>query len=825
LSIHIRVGGVGPIDADLALVGEALGESEDRKGEPFVGRAGYELDIWCGAAGIARDEIYLTNVVKERPLNNAISIFVNLTEITQKKPISAAPRYEDFLEYVNLLREELAKTKAKVFVAFGNTPLYALTGKIGITTYRGSILKCTLVPGRKVIPTFHPAAALRQFDYRYFGIQDLIRARGDSKFPELRWPVRTLRTECTYEDIVDFLQGLVKQIPGTGRRPYEESDLPILALDIEAINDEVSHVGLSLGSEEATSIHFLEPWRNVWTVEEEVRIWKMLDTILTCYPIVAQNGNYDAFMLFRKYGIRVNLQHDTSVAHHIAFPGLPKRLEVLASLYTREPHWKEEGKQAIKRGDWNQKEFSEYNCKDVVVLHDILPRVRTEVRRYRNEDLYRRTMALVRGPIMAIQARGIRIDMEVRAKLAAEYQDKEDRASRRLHDLVGFELNPNSHPQVKKYFYETLGYKPYTGKKGKSTVDEEALIRLGNQGAEAAPIILECRRARKARSTFVECPLDPDGRLRSSLTPSTVSGRLASSRWLWGTGTNQQNYPKSIRAMWIADPDYAAYGMDLVGADNRVVAYLANEKTQIEAFEMGKDLHSITAGRIFGIPPEQVSREEGSAGIGSPDESQRGIGKRANHGLNYDMTPRTAAIEWEMPERDAKRIWFGYHQAYPRIRSTFHAEVRAGLDETRILTNPMGRHRKFFGRSGRELYKEGYNWMAQSTVADVINWWGLLHIHERQDLFKPVELLNQIHDELDFQLPLSLGWVSHADMILRIRDSLQQTMYWKSRPFYLPVELKIGHGFYPMIEINIDKISSAVKLAVMLKEAWYGQTA
>jgi len=828
--MSIRVEPCGPLDALAVFIGEAPAAEEVARGEPFVGEAGRELNRWLSTAGIVRERIRLTNIRKERAPNDNMSVFARLTKPTKTRPIESAPRWSEWLESVEELRHELSLCTANVLVPLGNYPLYALTGLRGIGKYRGSILESTLLPGRKVIPTFHPAGVRRNWMNRYYAIQDIMRIKSDMEFPELRRPKYGFTIQPSYEAVHERLQSLLLD------------DLPggVLGLDLEAINDEVSHVGLSWGNS-AISIPFLEPWQNIWTPEQEADIWLLITHVLKKHPVVAQNIGYDAYMLFRKLGIRVNVQHDTGIAHKLSFPDLEKALEILTSLHTRTPYYKTEG-DAWRGREWDQAQFSLYNCKDVVVLQEILPKVLAQAKRRQCSDLYNKTMRLM-GPILAMQARGIKIDLAERESMAKVYAQKEKDALAALKKETGIKLNPNSSQQCIAFFYGEKGYREFSKKepgpvikrvlkysknypvyktKGSVTVDEHALVRLQIKGEEAARHVLDARRARKALSTFVLFDMDPDQRLRSSFDPTGKAGRLKSSKFLWGTGMNQQTFPKRIRKIWVADNGYAGFSVDLSGADSRTVAYLANEPELMRAYEEGKDVHSLTAGKILGKDPKDISREPGSTPYaGRPEDSERdAAGKRPNHALNYGMSAIAASLDWEMPVNQAAGIIRKYHLGYSNIQNVFHRDVKVQLEKDRTLTNPVGRKRYFMDRWGRELFKDAYAWMGQSTTSDIINWRGLLFIHENQQWFQYLELLNQIHDEICFQIPLSHGWVRMADMILRLRDSLQLPLSWKGRKFFIPAELKMGRSFYPMKEIDLKSVTSAVSLGVCLKEAW-----
>jgi uracil-DNA glycosylase len=134
--------GVGDPEARLMLVGEAPGRNEDLRGEPFVGSAGHLLDELLGGIGISREEAYIANVLKCRPPGNRDPM---------EDEIDACKGY---------LREQIRMVRPEVVVTLGNfaTKLLVPT-EVGITRMRGRRIDWWL--GATLIPTFHPAAALR----------------------------------------------------------------------------------------------------------------------------------------------------------------------------------------------------------------------------------------------------------------------------------------------------------------------------------------------------------------------------------------------------------------------------------------------------------------------------------------------------------------------------------------------------------------------------------------------------------------------------------------------------------------------------------------
>lgn len=134
--------GVGDPSADLMLVGEAPGKNEDLQGEPFVGAAGQLLDSLLAGIGASREEVYIANVLKCRP------------------PANRDPRDDEIDSCKGYLREQIRMIHPDVVVTLGNfATKLLLPTDMGITRMRGQRFDWWL--GATLIPTFHPAAALR----------------------------------------------------------------------------------------------------------------------------------------------------------------------------------------------------------------------------------------------------------------------------------------------------------------------------------------------------------------------------------------------------------------------------------------------------------------------------------------------------------------------------------------------------------------------------------------------------------------------------------------------------------------------------------------
>jgi uracil-DNA glycosylase len=133
------VPGVGPASASIVIVGEAPGAKEDAAGVPFVGAAGKFLDVLLAEAGVARDDVFITNVVKARP------------------PKNRDPKRDEVAHHWPWLEQQLAIIKPQLLVPLGRHALARFAPEAKISDAHGTVVEAD---GRRLFPLYHPAAAL-----------------------------------------------------------------------------------------------------------------------------------------------------------------------------------------------------------------------------------------------------------------------------------------------------------------------------------------------------------------------------------------------------------------------------------------------------------------------------------------------------------------------------------------------------------------------------------------------------------------------------------------------------------------------------------------
>lgn len=143
--------GEGAQSPALMMIGEAPGGEEEKQGRPFVGKAGKNLSAFLEVLGLKREEIYISNVVKLRPVKESPKT---------GKAVNRPPSGEEIAFFLPFLQEEIAMVAPKVIVTLGNVPLKAVSGEKGavIGDYHGKPLP--LADGRILFALYHPAAVI-----------------------------------------------------------------------------------------------------------------------------------------------------------------------------------------------------------------------------------------------------------------------------------------------------------------------------------------------------------------------------------------------------------------------------------------------------------------------------------------------------------------------------------------------------------------------------------------------------------------------------------------------------------------------------------------
>lgn len=338
----------------IAFVGEAPSDEELDKGRPLVGPSGRIFNALLRTAGIRREECWVGNVFNEQLPNNDVSSWcAPLPEAREGgwaepcwqigKAGILRPEHRHHLEW---LRKDLEQVRPTVIVPLGGTALWAFTGGDQIGQSRGAVTQAlSVLPGAKLVPTFHPAHVMREWKFYTVVVQDLVKAVAEAELgPEIILPDVSAVLEPTLDTLREWDSRIVNS--------------PLLSVDIETAWGFITCIGFAPSAREALVVPFVdlrEVNKSYWKTQQEevvamgyVKAWMEGNT-----PKLGQNfGAYDAFWLLDKWGIRpMNMREDTRILHHALFPELPKSLAFMGATYTDQGPWKN-----MRKGKGEKKE-------------------------------------------------------------------------------------------------------------------------------------------------------------------------------------------------------------------------------------------------------------------------------------------------------------------------------------------------------------------------------------------------------------------------------------------------------------------------------------
>lgn len=795
----------------LAFVGEAPADEEIKAGKPFVGPAGYELDLWLRTVNILRPHCFIGNLSMEQaPGNKLEKMFID-SKCTMPNQALAG--------HIATLKSQLEELRPNCIVALGRLPMLILAGKDGITKQWGSILPCTLVPGLKVIPIAHPAFVVRgMFALRQVMAVFLRRAMEESISPELNLPNRNLLIDPDPDLIIYHLNRLTNS--------------PKIAFDIENPGQSpIVCISFSDSKDWAMSIPFNRGMGHRWHRYIEQEIWTKISRLLAGDALkIAHNLNYD-FAWLTTHKVHVKPPYwDTMTAHHASYPDLSRdelkklKLNSLAfctALYTREPYYKSDYKvdnTSDLKWKGSEYEFWKYNAKDSAVLPEIQEATEKDLTRFNQLDCFKHDM-LVWKPLMAMSLKGINIDLEAKKTVSnlAEVYITETR--QKIKNIIGRDIDTQSPVEVKKLLYHDLGLPlQYNKDTGKPTSDAVALHKLAKRTGHPVPLlIIDDRRFSKFKSTYADVTLcHLDNRFHCTYNQSrTTTFRKSSSEFVLGGGANLQNIPTKERdeprydnliiaykKMFRPDSGYLFGKRDLKQAEAMVVAHLARDIKQIEDFTNNIDTHSVAASYISGKDYKTIY--EGKMNGDHQCKLLRRFGKTVRHATNYRMGKRALRDNFfkegfDISEKECDRMIHAMMAATPMIVN-WQMETEYEVREKRVLITPLGRRRHFMGKLTDAVIREAIAFVPQNTVCHILDIsevrvYDWLEYQDDPDIF---DLLMDHHDAIQWQSPSDLIH-THANLI---GEFMKVPLMIHGRELIIPSDLAIGPSWGELTEVD-----------------------
>ncbi len=377
--------------------------------------------------------------------------------------------------------------------------------------------------------------------------------------------------------------------------------------------------------------------------------------------------------------------------------------------------------------------------------------------------------------LATMEDRGILLDNIYLQEIGEKFALRITEFEAKIHELAGETFNIGSPVQLGHILFEKLELPTVGIKKGKTGFSTGASELAKLRGLNPiVDLVTQYREYTKLKSTYIDSLpkfLDDAGKLHTTYDLDVApTGRLSS------RDPNLQNIPtrtdigNAIRAAFVPAEGNVFISADYSQFELRLAAVLAGDKKMIEDFNEGLDIHTATAAEVYGVPLEQVSKE------------QRRNAKVVNFGILYGMSPHGLSVATGMTRDEAKAFIDAYFALRQPVRDYMDNTVKQALTDGYVQTL-FGRRRptpdlKSSNFMVREAAKRAaMNMPIQGTEADLMKM-AMLQVEERLVNFG--EQLLQVHDSILVEVPRENA--EEASYIM------QQTM---ERIYELPVELKV----------------------------------
>jgi DNA polymerase-1 len=395
--------------------------------------------------------------------------------------------------------------------------------------------------------------------------------------------------------------------------------------------------------------------------------------------------------------------------------------------------------------------LAEYAAEDADVTFQLAEKLRPLLVQTGQDKIFSEIEAPLLPVLVRMEMEGIAIDLAALKSIGDDLLQTIDQLAKSIQDHAGTPFNIASPKQLGQILFDHLKLldKAKKTKTGQYKTDEQTLSTL----LGLHPIIeeiLEYREATKLKSTYLDAlpnHIAPEtGRIHTHFHQLVAgTGRLASS------DPNLQNIPvrsaagRKIRQAFVPRKGYTLLSCDYSQIELRVMAALSCDLTMITAFQDGADIHTITAAKVHGVTPEEVTRE------------MRSGAKMVNFGIIYGISAFGLSQRLAIPRGEAAEIIDAYFREYPAIKEYMDRTI-AESREKGYAETISGRRRQYpdlnSSNAGlrQNAERAAINMPIQGTSADMIKI-AMIRIDELLRK-KPylTKMLLQVHDELVFDL-------------------------------------------------------------------------
>ena len=387
--------------------------------------------------------------------------------------------------------------------------------------------------------------------------------------------------------------------------------------------------------------------------------------------------------------------------------------------------------------------------------------------------------------LFEMEKTGILVDRAGLKKYEEDLSVSIDELEKKIYEEAGEEFNILSPKQLGVILFEKMNMPSSKKTKTGYSTSADVLEKLAADYPFVSNI-LEYRTLTKLKSTYavgLASAIGSDGRIHSHfLQTVTATGRISSAE------PNLQNIPvrtdlgRQLRKVFIPKDNCIFADADYSQIELRILAHLSNDTTLIDAFNSDKDIHAVTASKVFNVPIDEVT------------SAQRRAGKVVNFGIIYGMSSFSLGQDLEITRKDAEKYIKEYFEGYPGIRKYLDTCVESAKEKGYSLTAFLRRRPIPELKASQFMQREfgkrvAMNAPIQGTAADIMK---IAMINVRDALKKnglSSEILIQVHDELLLEIKND-----EKDEVVKILQTEMENAYKLSVP--LSVDLNVGENWY-----------------------------
>ena len=502
-------------------------------------------------------------------------------------------------------------------------------------------------------------------------------------------------------------------------------------------------------------------------------------------PKTGQNIKFDALIL-RNHGLKVfGLKFDTLLAAHLinpesrslkldnlSFEHLNYRMLPIEDLIGK-------GRNQISMSEVELEKISFYASEDADIALQLTHIFDKKLKKQNLDKFFNEIEMPLLPVLLELEYNGMYVDSKMLSIMSDNLGNNIENLISNITKEAGTEFNINSTQQLANILFDIIGLPEI---KKRSTA-EEVLTRLKNEHPLPS-LILEYRKLNKLKNTYIDA-LPTLINLKTKRIHSTFSQTVTSTGRLSSRNPNFQNIPirtdlgREIRKAFKSEnKDWIIFSADYSQIELRIMAHLSQDKTLLDAFNKGEDIHTRTAADVFNVDIDEVIPE------------MRRTAKIVNFGLLYGAGPFRMSQELGIPQKEAKSIIESYFERYSGIKDYIDSVIEYARANKYVKTI-LGRRRQVWDiDSNNHLHKEAAKRMAinmpiQGTNAEMIKI-AMIDIQKELELKNmKSKMLLQIHDELVFEVPL--------EELNNLQNIVTKKME-NSLPLSVPIVVDCGNG-------------------------------